>query len=318
MLRPRDFIETVEGLFFAVVSYHHPPESCTSFLSYRSSKRGSRVRNAVRLEKVASTEASFRYLRDNFPEYVFKAGNIAVQGVPRERIARVYSPTKKLEEIYRGSSSAIEAKVLKVSEAFPGISKHEKGVTGSVLIGLENEASDIDFVFYGLKTHERARESLGELLGTGDIRTLGRREWKRVYKKRFPGHRTLSFEDFLWHEKRKCTRAVIGGTIFDMLLVRKFDEIGKKNTEEFKRLGKVKVKCIVTDSTLAFDSPAVYKVEGAGNIAEVVSFTHTYAGQAFGGEEVEVSGVLEKCWENHRVIVGTTREARGEYIKVLP
>ena len=78
------------------------------------------------------------------------------------------------------------------------------------------------------------------------------------------------------------------------------------------------IECTVTDATLAFDSPSIYRVEyGDERINEVLSYTHTYAGQAFKGEEIEVCGFLEegargKC----RVVVGTTREAPDEYIKV--
>lgn len=309
MLRPRDFIETVDGLFFAVVSYCHPAERYVSFLSYYRSR-----------EKAASTKVSFRYLRDNFPEYVFKFGNAAMQGVPKEKVLKIYRPVKRLEGIYKTGGSTAEKKVLKVSEAFSEIPGCEKGVTGSILVRLDKRDSDIDFVFYGLKTHEKARGLLDELLGSKGIRTLDRSEWTRVYRKRFPAHKTLSFEDFLWHEKRKHNRAVVSDTIFDMLLVRKFEEIEKKPpVEQFKRVGRVKIRCTVSDSALAFDSPAVYRVECADRrVDEVVSFTHTYAGQAFDGEEIEVSGVLERHGDKHRVIVGTTREAEGEYIKVLP
>jgi hypothetical protein len=76
----------------------------------------------------------------------------------------------------------------------------------------------------------------------------------------------------------------------------------------------------VTDAALAFDSPSVYKVErGNSRIKEVLSYTHTYAGQALEGEKIEVCGFLEEARDGRcRVIVGTTREARGEYIKVKP
>jgi len=53
-------------------------------------------------------------------------------------------------------------------------------------------------------------------------------------------------------------------------------------------------------------------------VSEVIVYTHTYVGQAQLGEKIEVSGSVErematgKC----RLIVGSTREAIGEYIKV--
>lgn len=109
--------------------------------------------------------------------------------------------------------------------------------------------------------------------------------------------------------------------MFDVLLVRDDKEIDEKyGDKRFKLIKKVKAICRVTDSSLAFDSPAIYKVEGNNDVKEVVSFTHTYAGQAIKGEEIEVRGFLEEVRGKEdylRIVVGTTREAKGEYIKSI-
>ncbi|MEY3107605.1 MAG: hypothetical protein RIT35_1783, partial [Pseudomonadota bacterium] len=44
----------------------------------------------------------------------------------------------------------------------------------------------------------------------------------------------------------------------------------------------------------------------------------TYTGQAVKGETVEVSGLVEQTKEGlKRIVVGSSREAPGEYIKVV-
>ncbi|MFT7235918.1 MAG: putative nucleotidyltransferase, partial [Methylophagaceae bacterium] len=54
-------------------------------------------------------------------------------------------------------------------------------------------------------------------------------------------------------------------------------------------------------------------------VTEILVYTNTYVGQAKTGEKIEVSGAVEcdiatgKC----RLIVGSSREAVGEYIKVI-
>jgi len=51
-------------------------------------------------------------------------------------------------------------------------------------------------------------------------------------------------------------------------------------------------------------------------VSEVVSFTPTYAGQAVVGETIEASGWLEvDSVGARRVVVGTSREGRGEWIR---
>jgi predicted nucleotidyltransferase len=46
----------------------------------------------------------------------------------------------------------------------------------------------------------------------------------------------------------------------------------------------------------------------------VLSFTHTYSGQALAGETIEACGVAEQHGRERWLVVGTTRAARGEYI----
>ena len=46
----------------------------------------------------------------------------------------------------------------------------------------------------------------------------------------------------------------------------------------------------------------------------VLSFTHTYCGQCFTGETLEAKGIVEEHGDQKWLIVGTTREAHGEYI----
>ncbi|MFQ5975958.1 MAG: DNA polymerase subunit beta [Candidatus Hydrothermarchaeales archaeon] len=324
MLRIRDFIETYDNLIFAVVSYYHQKEGYLAFLRYYPHKNGDRRRGNKGFNKVASTKESFDYLEKNYPKHVFyhKTGGAKLQCVPVEKVRTVYHPSEKLEEIISKPKDELEKKVKRISELLDFLPSDKKGVSGSLLVDLYNpKSSDIDFVIYGMKNYEKARAFLKQSFNENrNFRMLNRKEWNATYKKRFPIQKTLSFNDFLWHEKRKYHKGIIDGMIFDILLVRDYDEIKGDLNKTFKRLNNVNARCQVLDSTLAFDSPALYKVQCNENkrITEVASFTHTYTGQAFEGEEIEVSGYLERSTSDndYRIVVGTTREAVGEYIKV--
>jgi predicted nucleotidyltransferase len=78
-------------------------------------------------------------------------------------------------------------------------------------------------------------------------------------------------------------------------------------------LGRTTIEAQVTDASFAFDSPAVYEVEHE-EFSRVLSFTHTYCGQSLAGETIEACGVAEQHGSERWLVVGTTREARGEYI----
>jgi predicted nucleotidyltransferase len=49
----------------------------------------------------------------------------------------------------------------------------------------------------------------------------------------------------------------------------------------------------------------------------VLSYTHTYAGQALAGEVIEASGMVEEVEGFKRLVVGTSREPKGEWIRSL-
>jgi len=49
----------------------------------------------------------------------------------------------------------------------------------------------------------------------------------------------------------------------------------------------------------------------------VLSYTHTYAGQALPGELIEARGIVEEVGDIKRLVVGTSREPKGEWIKSL-
>ena len=78
----------------------------------------------------------------------------------------------------------------------------------------------------------------------------------------------------------------------------------------------------------AFDNPSLYTIENVKvldgvdvPLVEVVSFTHTYAGEVIDGEHVIAKGKVEKVIVNgkdnhYRLVVGTTREAIDEYLKL--
>jgi len=124
----------------------------------------------------------------------------------------------------------------------------------------------------------------------------------------------ISFDEFLAHEMRKGNRGMIGERYFDLLYVN--DKLEAPFYDRGEVLGRYKIEAVVTDASGSFDSPSVFKVDH-DEVDEVLSFTHTYAGQVLEGEVMEARGVLEEVDGVRRLIVGTTREARDEWIRSL-
>jgi predicted nucleotidyltransferase len=106
-----------------------------------------------------------------------------------------------------------------------------------------------------------------------------------------------------------------------MINQRKFDlsllEETLKTSEPYSKLGAITLTVQISDDYYSFDYPARFLLAHP-EIKTLLCFTATYNGQAQIGEWVEVAGQLEVSVSGEkRIIVGSTREARGEYIKAL-
>jgi predicted nucleotidyltransferase len=299
-LRIRDFISDRDGWLYAVASYDND-QAAGCVLRYVPDPYGDRVdANGTRYRKVGFEEA-FSLVHDHKPQY-----EGLVHRIPLPEIERVLKPDENLEKIAEDDS-----RVLRLNQIL-NLPHGSFGVTGSMLCGIAGPESDIDGVVYG-RHFSLAQEHLKEGIGSGLIEDLDEKLWRMVYKKRNPD---LGYEEFLLHEQRKWNRGQIDGTYFDLLYSRGYDNLPGPRTQKGMVLRRETLQATVTDDLFSFDSPAVYRINHP-SIRYVLSFTHTYTGQAKKGEQIEAKGVVEQHGSEEWLIVGTTREAKGEYIRSL-
>ena len=296
-LRPRDFIEDRRGWLYSVAAYDNA-DRVGCVLRYIPDPTGDRVNQEGTLCRKLDFEESFRLVGKEEPSYLEE-----VLRVPHGDITAVYKPEERL-----AFCAARDPRVAELAYLF-SLPPGSLGCTGSRLLGLEGPASDIDLVVYG-RDFFRAREILRETIGSGRVAGLSPEMWRTVYAKREP---EIPFPVFLLHERRKWNRGEIGGTYFDLLYTRSYDDLEGAATRRGKRAGIKTIEAVVTDAAHAYDTPASYLVDH-GEVSRILSFTHTYAGQALEGETVEACGMLEEHGEELWLVVGTTRIARGEYI----
>ena len=296
----RDFIEDNEGWLYAVAAYDND-ERVGCVLRYIPAEAGERVnRSGHRFTKL-DFEQAYTLIAEEKPEYLDM-----LHRVPVSDVRRVLKPEEEFPRIVADDERVRELQTL-LDLPFGAA-----GCTGSLLLGLDTDSSDIDLVVYGKKWFE-VQERLSRRMREGRIRGLSEEMWRRVYEKRKP---EINFESFIVHEQRKWNRGEIGGTYFDLLYTRPYETLCDAPTERGKVLGKMTIVARVIDASLSFDSPAIYRVEHE-KVNIILSFTHTYSGQARIGEVIEACGVCESHGDEIWLIVGTTREARGEYIESL-
>ncbi len=304
--RPRDYLETGDGCCFAVVSSMVDAGHALTSLRY--------TRRDGALRKLGTTTAN-DFLRQHCPRYLVHSPLIdaMVHRVPLSDVVQVHRPDDRLARLWStGGNDHLEGLALRAAGALgeEGAAGGRLGLGGSLLLGAQHSASDIDLVVYGRAAFHDARRALRAAVHTGAMRLLDRSEWAGAWSRRGS---PLTLDQYVRAEERKGNKAVIDGTRVDLTLVVNFGE-EVPEPGPFTKNGRIVVRAVVTDGTSAFDHPARYRVAHA-QVSEVVSFTPTYAGQAESGDEIEASGWLERdavgAW---RVVVGTSREAEGEYI----
>ncbi|MHC1610581.1 MAG: nucleotidyltransferase domain-containing protein [Candidatus Methanospirareceae archaeon] len=308
MARIRDFVITEQDWIFSVVSYDLGGEDLRCLLRYIPDEKGERVsaEEKRRYRKLDFHDA-YEFLRKNRPEYLKD-----VHVVPKGDVKEILRPEARIPII-----AERDARVRTIYELLGRyIPKERIGITGSFLCGLNGEKSDLDFVIYGRENFNKAREVVNDWSEEGLTGDINDELWREIYQKRKP---ELSYEVFLAHEMRKRHRGAIGGRYFDILYVRDSEELkqlDRRDYERGERGGYRLITAEVKDASFAFDSPAIYEIEHP-EITKVLSFTHTYAGQALAGERIEARGVVERTRHETRLVVGTTREAKGEWIRSL-
>jgi len=304
--QPRDFIETPDGLVFAVVDNQIEHGRVLSFLRYRR-KEGQWIK--------LNTQQANGWLAAHHPDTLFESTRLAARlhGVPVDRIARHHRPRERVAALMSAAAGdPLEAKARRCLDIFlaGGIPPASLGITGSLLIGAQHPASDLDFVIYDRADFHRARELVRAAIASGALNELAADDWREAYERRGCD---LSFDEYLWHERRKHNKGLCDGTKFDITLVA---DCHQPPSDVVQKRGIISLITRVTDASRAFDFPARYRLDHP-EIGEVLSFSHTYAGQALAGERVEISGQLEEAGVGkQRIIVGSTREAPGEFIKV--
>lgn len=306
---PKDFIQTKEGLIFAVVCYQPQDTKVGCFLRYISDGQG---------WKKVDTEQANILLQTKYPQYLYKSSQFdtAFHAVAPSDIVQHFQPEQKLKHLIQQPPADEIAQKLHTLMAVLlhyGANGDSLGLTGSMLIDQHRASSDIDFAVYGRDNFHLVRQAIQHAITDNALSELDSILMKDNFERRAA---ELSYSEFAWHEYRKFNKAAIEGTKFDIGMVCLWDEL-RVDTNQYQKQETRIFKTKVIDDHRSFDFPAIYIVDDEMT-PEIVSFTHTYIGQAKNNEVIEVSGTVEYniATGQRRLIVGSTREAEGEYIKV--
>jgi len=313
-----DYLETVDGLFFAVKGLHHPADSVIATLRYVPDPAGGRLRDGVRYRRMYSLEETTRLLEAEHPGYLNRVEelDLVLQTVPLGKIRRVYKPVERLASIMEDPGEGPEETVADFVDALcsaSGVPEDCFGVSGSLLIGLQRPESDVDLNVYGASEGMKVYEALKRLREELDwVKPYDDSTVQQVLDARWGGT-GIGLERLRGVEKAKVLHGLVQGRDYFIRLIRDLDE-----DDESKPLGVVTMRAKVTDAEGSIYTPCIYRVEGAEarghEVTELLSYRGKFTEMAAEGDVVEVRGALEEAVrggeKRHRVVLG----ARGDYL----
>jgi 2-amino-4-hydroxy-6-hydroxymethyldihydropteridine diphosphokinase len=325
------YLETQEDLFFAVKGLEHPADRIIAVLRYAPDPgNGARSKNGKRYRRLYHLEEQEEFLSSRYPEYfaydsVFQA---SLQSAPRSRIQRIYDPRLRLQELrYTPGIHGIEsdavafAQLLSESAEVPWFAL---GITGSLLIGLQTQDSDLDMVVQGTQYSVRIHRALQSLLddpSCAELKRLDAEGLREIYLQR-NADTPMKFDEFVSLEEIKVQQGRFRGRPYFIRFLKDGNQSGETyGDRHYTPLGRLKVRALVADDRDAIFTPCRYLLsdvkilEGpsVSDLKELTSFRGRFCEQAQTGSVVQATGTLERIKSSqgevwHRLLLGNSLE----------
>jgi predicted nucleotidyltransferase len=324
------YLETREGLFFAVKGLVHPPGRVVACLRYAPDPEGEREVGGLRYRRLYHFPEQEALLREHYPHFLAfdPVWRVNLQSVPHEAVRRIYDPRRRLEELREqpdGDSLAgdcVAFAALLAQQA--GIPERAIGVSGSLLIGLQRRGSDLDMTIYGLAEGRAVHAAMHRLLDGREHPQLERLDATGLgglYDERVADTQ-MTFADFVAVERTKINQGLFRGRPYFLRFVPGPDEISERYGDfSYEPVGRAAVRATVACADASIYTPCVYAVSdvtwmggaAAPDLREIVSFRGRFCEQARAGDRVVACGLIEKVqapsdrpW--HRLLLGNAVE----------
>ena len=318
------YLETHEGLFFAVKGLVHPPDRFLGCLRYAPDPKGDRHTAGHRYRRLYHFAEQEQFLQAEYPHYFAfdPVCQVTLQSVPRTSVQRVYDPRQYLQALLRSKRDPVQEDAL----AFAGVLQQEAhiswnglGISGSLLIGLHTPRSDLDVTVYGTQAGWAVHGALKQLLasGAGPIRKFDQQGVETLYAERVADTR-MSFDDFVRTEKDKVTQGQFRGRPYFVRFLREPAETDESYGDfYYTPTGRAGIQATVTAASESIFTPCRYQlaaaqsVEGTSvkDVAEIVSYRGRFCEQARAGDLIQARGTLERVQAKdgrvwHRLLLG--------------
>lgn len=341
--KDRDYLKTLENLFFCVIGYTHPPDRFLAYLKYMPSPEGKwgstqRFQRMLKQYDAKSVAEGFELLREKYPQYLYEdpVNNITISSVPSHFIAERYHPEEKVKELLtRKDLDPLEKKAILLIETLSkesGVPIEKYGITGSILINIHNpNFSDIDLTIYGRENSLATKEAVLDLKKRGPLKSFQGKEAQGWIKKK-EGIFQLNSKQARLLLERKWNIGFYQGTRFSIHPIKEESEIKEKYGEKkYRSKGFTLLEATVKNASESLYLPCKYEIdnikilegESAENIKEVVSYEGIFCHFAEEGERIRTRGKLEEVTPKeggkkyHRILVGSPEAQAKDFIHLI-
>lgn len=289
------FIKTIEDLVFEVKGVVHPKDRTIAYLRYvpdTKSKSG--------FQKIYDLHERENYLKQNFPEYLWfsKSHGRIVQSVPKEKVKQILDPVEHMDVIRENSDmlSTATSQLVDLLIEYTKVNSSDIGVTGSQLIGVARETSDIDLIVLGesacFEFYNSLKYNFENIPG---VECYADDLLKEHLLFRWGG--LIEYHDILGEiEKKKILQGIFREHQFFIRLVKRPQDI----TESFgqmvaENLGFREIQCTIIDDRESIFSPCRYRVESENlpDLKWIISFRGRFTEHVSKGAIVNTKGRLE-------------------------
>lgn len=318
-----DYLQTKEDcLYFDVKGVHHPEDRKICFIRFYPSKNGDRVRDGIKYKKIYDLEKRYSFLKEFYPQYLFfsKEWDMELQAVKNEDIDHIYSPRKYFQSLYdKKELSPIEKISKSLCELFideGGVPDDAIGITGSQMVGLNRDFSDIDLIIYGTQNSLNFQKPLYLIFKRPNkCRRYNKEEYIDHYNWRVGGS-NIPYETFLQHETRKLHQGKYEEVDFFIRYLKSPEDWkGNYHDYQFHNLGRITLKARIKDSKDSIFTPSSYKIKPLEilsstfdkqqitlkEINKVISYRGRFCEHAVEDEFVLINGKLEQVNYKHEL-----------------
>jgi hypothetical protein len=313
------FLTSKDELIFDVKGITHPNSGRIAFVRYvPSSNKTPSVRKGYR--KIYSLEKRFTYLKKNYPEYLFldPMGRGLLQYVPNNFITQIHDPRKKLHSLLKAEPSEYDALEKKAIQLVKKLFRYSKvapeavGISGSILVDLQTEQSDIDLIVYGKQNGSLVYHTMHSIFDrSSSANSYSKDDLYNLWLARGQ-EKQLSFEQFWQIEKRKLLQGTFQGTEFYIRLVLLPEQYYEPyNETTITKLGEVEIEATVASAAEAIFTPCTYELTDVQLLSKsssisslpskIFSLRGRYCEVARENERIYARGLLEEVLINGRL-----------------